>query len=168
MRLPFRYVFLVLLTLTAGVSAQVLGAGGDLGAQQQNAGSTARRVIIFVWDGLRADDVTPENMPNYFALARSGVVFADHHAVYPTFTMMNSASIATGAYPGVHGFYGNVVYAPSAKGRNAKGAEIDFSAPAFIEDFGVVEAVRDSYQGRLTLVPTMLQAALAKGLTTVA
>ena len=109
------------------------------------------RVIIFVWDGLRADDLTPEITPNYFALARSGVVFADPHAVYPTFTMMNSASIATGTYPGVHGFYGNVVYAPSAKGRNAKGADIDFSAPAFIEDFGVVEAVRDSYQGKSRL-----------------
>src|SRR5437660_2192955 len=107
-------------------------------------------------------------MPNYFALARSGVVFADHHAVYPTFTMMNSASIATGTYPGVHGFYGNVVYAPNAKGKNAKGVAIDFLAPAFIEDFGVVEAVRDSYQGRLTLVSTMLQAAQAKGLTTAA
>ena len=121
-----------------------------------------------MWDGLRADDLTPEITPNYFALARSGVIFADHHAVYPTITMMNSASIATGTYPGVHGFYGNVVYAPHAKGRNAKGADIDFSAPAFIEDFGVVEAVRDLYQGRLTLVPTMLQAAQAKGLTTVA
>jgi hypothetical protein len=82
--------------------------------------------------------------------------------------MMNSASIATGAYPGVHGFYGNVVYVPSAKGRNAKGADIDFSAPAFIEDFGVVEAVRDAYQGRLALVPTMLEAAQGKGLTTAA
>ena len=125
-------------------------------------------MIVFVWDGLRADELTPEITPNYFALARSGVVFADHHAVYPTFTMMNSASIATGTYPGAHGFYGNVVYAPSAKGRNAKGANIDFSAPAFIEDFGVVEAVRNAYQGKLTLVSTMLQAAQAKGLTTVA
>jgi arylsulfatase A-like enzyme len=123
-------------------------------------------VIIFVWDGLRTDDVTPENMPNYFALARSGVVFTDHHSVYPTFTMMNSASIATGTYSAGHGFYGNVVYAPNARGRNAKGSEIDFSAPAFIEDFGVVEAVRDSYNGKLTLVPTMLEAAQAKGLTT--
>ena len=61
-----------------------------------------------------------------------------------------------------------MVYAPSAKGRNAKGAEIDFSAPAFIEDFGVVEAVRDAYQGKLTLVSTMLQAAQANGLTTAA
>src|SRR5450432_1251366 len=156
------------LVFLSGLPFLVLGSGGGLGAPQQDAVSAARRVIIFVWDGLRIDDVTPENMPNYFALARSGVVFADHHAVYPTFTMMNSASIATGAYPGVHGFYGNVVYAPSAKGKNAKGADIDFSAPAFIEDFGVVEAVRDSYQGRLTLVSTMLQAAQAKGMTTAA
>jgi arylsulfatase A-like enzyme len=146
----------------------LFGITAGLRAQQQETGQVARRVIIFVWDGLRADDLTPEITPNYFALARSGVVFADHHAVYPTFTMMNSASIATGTYPGVHGFYGNVVYAPSAKGKNAKGADIDFSAPAFIEDFGVVEAVRDSYQGRLTLVSTMLQAAQAKGLATAA
>jgi arylsulfatase A-like enzyme len=157
----------ILLFLSA-LSFVVLGLGGSLGAQQRDTGSTARRVIIFVWDGLRTDDVTAENMPHYFALARSGVVFADHHAVYPTFTMMNSASIATGTYPGVHGFYGNVVYAPHAKGKNAKGVEIDFSAPAFIEDFGVVEAVRASYQGKLTLVSTMLQAAQAKGLSTVA
>jgi arylsulfatase A-like enzyme len=131
---------------------------GGLRAQQRETGPAARRVIIFVWDGLRADDLTQDIAPNYFALARSGVMFADHYAVYPTFTMMNSASIATGTYPGVHGFYGNVVYVPSAKGRNAKGGDIDFSAPAFIEDFGVVEAVREAYGGKLTLVPTMLQA----------
>ena len=156
-----RFIFLLALSFV------VLGLGGGPATPQQG-GSAPRRVIIFVWDGLRADDVTPENMPNYFALARSGVVFADHHAVYPTFTMMNSASIATGTYPGTHGFYGNVVYAQSAKGKNAKGVAIDFSAPAFIEDFGVVEAVRDSYQGKLTRVATMLQAAQAKGLTTAA
>src|SRR5436189_3434457 len=147
--LPF-----VLPAMTAGLRAQAQPA--------------TRRVIVFVWDGLRADDLTPDITPNYFALARTGVVFADHHAVYPTFTMMNSASIATGTYPGMHGFYGNVVYAPNAKGKNAKGVAIDFLAPACIEDFGVVEAVRDSYQGRLTLVSTMLQAAQAKGLTTAA
>ena len=149
-------------------SLMLLGMSPALRAQQEDTGPTTRRVIIFVWDGLRADDLSAEITPNYFALARSGAVFADHHAVYPTFTMMNSASIATGAYPGLHGFYGNVVYAPSAKGRNAKGANIDFSAPAFIEDFGVVEAVRDAYEGKLTLVATMLQAAQAKGLTTAA
>ena len=155
------------LILLAALSVLLLARPGDMYAQQPDA-SAKRRVIVFVWDGLRADDLTPEITPNYSALARTGVVFADHHAVYPTFTMMNSASIATGTYPGMHGFYGNVVYAPSAKGKNAKGADIDFSAPAFIEDFGVVEAVRDSYHGRLTLVSTMLQAAQAKGLATAA
>ena len=156
------------LLFLSALSLGLVGTTAGLRAQPQDTGKAARRVIIFVWDGLRADDLTPEIAPNYFSLARSGVVFADHHAVYPTFTMMNSASIATGVYPGAHGFYGNVVYAPSAKGRNAKGSEVDFSAPAFIEDFGVVEAVRDAYQGSLTLVPTMLQAAQARGLTTVA
>ena len=155
-----------LIILLGAVFFILLGMAADLRAQQE--GQATRRVIIFVWDGLRKDDLTPEITPNYFALARSGVVFADHHAVYPTFTMMNSASIATGTYPGVHGFYGNVVYAPRARGKNAKGIEIDFSAPAFIEDFGVVEAVRESYQGRLTLAATMLQAAQARGLTTAA
>ena len=146
----------------------LLATMAGLRAQPQDTGAAGRRVIIFVWDGLRADDLTPNITPNYFALARSGVVFTDHRAVYPTFTMMNSASIATGTYPGMHGFYGNVVYAPSAKGKNAKGADIDFFAPAFIEDFGVVEAVRDVHQGKLTLVSTMLQAAQAKGLRTAA
>ncbi len=157
-----------ILVFLSALSFFLLGSGSGLGAPQQDVGPAARKVIIFVWDGLRADDVTLENMPNYFALARSGVVFADHHAVYPTFTMMNSASIATGTYPGTHGFYGNVVYAPNARGKNAKGVDIDFSAPAFIEDFGVVESVRESYRGRLTLVATMLEAAQAKGLTTAA
>src|ERR1043165_4881771 len=142
------------LIFLSALSFMLLGLAGGLQAQQQDTGPVARRVIIFVWDGLRTDALTPEITPNYFALARSGVVFADHHAVYPTFTMMNSASIATGAYPGAHGFYGNVVYTPWARGKNAKGAEIDFSAPAFIEDFGVVEAVRESYEGKLTLVTT--------------
>jgi hypothetical protein len=54
---------------------------GSLQAQQ-SPGPAVRRVIVFVYDGLRADDVTPENMPNYFALARSGVIFADHHSAF--------------------------------------------------------------------------------------
>src|SRR5438270_3555210 len=157
-----------LLIFLSALSFVLLGMTAGLRAQPQETGAAARKVIIFVCDGLRSDDLSTEITPNYFALARSGVVFADHHAVYPTFTMMNSASIATGTYPGIHRFYGNVVYAPIAKGKNAKLVAIDFLAPAFIEDFGVVEAVRDSYQGRLTLVSTMLQAAQAKGLTTAA
>jgi predicted AlkP superfamily pyrophosphatase or phosphodiesterase len=74
------------LIFLSALSFMLLGLAGGLRAQQQDAGPVARRVIIFVWDGLPTDDPTPEITPNYFALARSGVVFADHHAAYPTFT----------------------------------------------------------------------------------
>ena len=122
--------------------------GRSLRAQQprDRAGCKAGDRLRVGWASRR-----PAHSRNCAELFRARPVrrrFADHHSVYPTFTMMNSASIATGTYPGAHGFYGNVVYAPSAKGRNAKGANIDFSAPAFIEDFGVVEAVRNVLSGQ--------------------
>jgi hypothetical protein len=43
----------------------LLGMTGGLRAQPRETGPAARRVIIFVWDGLRADDLTPEITPNY-------------------------------------------------------------------------------------------------------
>ena len=37
----------------------LLGMPGAVQAQQQETGPAGRRVIIFVWDGLRADELTP-------------------------------------------------------------------------------------------------------------
>lgn len=71
------------------------------------------RQLLIVVDGLRPDYVTPEVMPNLSALGRRGVVFARHHAVYPTVTRVNAASISTGAYPEGHGLLGNSVFFPS-------------------------------------------------------
>ena len=70
------------------------------------------RHLLIVLDGLRPDYVTPELMPNLHALGARGVVFTDHHAVYPTVTRVNAASIATGAYPETHGLLGNSVFFP--------------------------------------------------------
>ena len=72
-----------------------------------------QRHLLIVLDGLRPDYVTPGLMPNLHALGARGVVFADHHAVYPTVTRVNAASIATGAYPETHGLLGNTVYFPA-------------------------------------------------------
>ena len=55
-----------------------------------------RKIIIFVWDGLRPDSVNPADTPNLHALREAGVEFTDNHSTYPTFTMMNAASFATG------------------------------------------------------------------------
>jgi arylsulfatase A-like enzyme len=67
-------------------------------------------VLVIVMDGLRPDYVTPELMPELHNLGLEGVIFEDHHAVYPTVTRVNSPSIATGAYPRTHGLMGNSVY----------------------------------------------------------
>jgi predicted AlkP superfamily pyrophosphatase or phosphodiesterase len=81
--------------------------------------SAKRRVIVFVWDGLRPDSIDPALTPQLARLRdERGVNFRDHHAVYPTFTMMNAAAFATGARSGIHGFYGNFEYQPGPTGRN--------------------------------------------------
>ena len=68
--------------------------------------------LLIVLDGLRPDYVTADLMPNLFALGQRGVVYTNHHAVYPTVTRVNASSIATGAYPERHGILGNSVFFP--------------------------------------------------------
>lgn len=70
------------------------------------------RHLLIVVDGLRPDYVTDAVMPNLSALGRRGVVFANHHSVYPTLTRVNAASLSTGTYPERHGLLGNSVYFP--------------------------------------------------------
>jgi hypothetical protein len=60
----------------------------------------ARIFVLMVWDGLRPDSVTAEQTPNLFAMENEGVRFTRHHSVYPTITMVNAATLATGASPG--------------------------------------------------------------------
>jgi arylsulfatase A-like enzyme len=68
--------------------------------------------LLLVLDGLRPDYVTPDVMPNLYALGKGGVVFTNHHSVYPTVTRVNSSSISTGSYPERHGILGNSVFFP--------------------------------------------------------
>ena len=72
-------------------------------------------VLVVILDGLRPDYITPELTPNLYALGERGVVFENHHAVYPTVTRVNSASISTGAYPARHGLLGNRIYIPEVE-----------------------------------------------------
>ena len=81
--------------------------------EQEPPDREQQRHLLIVLDGLRPDYVTPELMPNLHALGERGVVFADHHAVYPTVTRVNAASISTGAYPEAHGLMGNAVFFPT-------------------------------------------------------
>jgi predicted AlkP superfamily pyrophosphatase or phosphodiesterase len=75
--------------------------------------SPPSRHLLIVVDGLRPDYVTDAVMPNLVALGKRGVVFAQHHSVYPTVTRVNASSISTGAYPEHHGLMGNSVFFPN-------------------------------------------------------
>jgi len=70
------------------------------------------RVMLILIDGLRPDQITQAKMPNLFALQQTSVVFADHHAIYPTVTRVNASTIATGSYPDDHGILSNMLYMP--------------------------------------------------------
>ena len=86
-----------------------------LRAQDEPTGparAQATHVVVIVWDGLRPDSVREEDTPTLAKLAREGVFFTRHHAVYPTSTEVNGTAMATGCYPGTSGVIGNREYRP--------------------------------------------------------
>ena len=76
----------------------------------------ARRAVLMVVDGLRADLVTPELTPHLHALAVRSRRYAEHRSVFPSATRVNSASIATGCQPARHGLMGNAIALPAGDG----------------------------------------------------
>ena len=134
---------------------------------------TATRTIIMVWDGLRPDSVTASDTPNLYALRQSGVNFSDNHSTYPTFTMMNGSSFATGSFPKTSGFYGNTFWTPPQgagntipAGNGAGGAAQDYQDPVFTEDYQVLTTLNTYYSGQLLLVKSLFATAQAAGLAT--
>lgn len=123
-----------------------------------------RAVILVVWDGLRPDAVTAAETPNLARLRDAGVEFTDHHATYPTFTMMNAASFATGDFSDATGFYGNVLWQPGATGNDGSGKPVDFRQPVFSEDYAVLDALKAPSKALLS--DTLFDAAQAAGMVT--
>src|SRR5437899_8652757 len=94
----------VLLIATCGW----LAANGDNRPSAQTApASASRKQLLVIFDGLRPDYVTPDLMPNLYAFGQRGIVFTNHHSVFPTVTRVNTSSISTGSYPERHGLLGN-------------------------------------------------------------
>ena len=165
-------------SLTLGVSfalATLSACGGSDNPSPVVAPAT-QRTIIMVWDGLRPDSINPTDTPNLYALRQQGVNFVDNHSTYPTFTMMNGSSFATGSFPKTAGFYGNTFWTPPQAGaaqpipvgKGAAGANQDYVNPVFTEDYAVLTTLNDYYGGQLLLVKTLFKTAQDAGLTTVA
>lgn len=148
--------------LSAVTHLALLGAvGAGLAAEPD------RKVIIFVWDGLRPDAISPADTPNLHALREAGVDFTDNHATYPTFTMINAASFATGAWPASAGHYGNTLWQPGASGMDSANKPVNFAQPVFVEDYAILAALTSYLKGDLLMVGTLFEAAHKANMRTV-
>lgn len=159
------------------LAALLAGCGGDSVTQLSNSSNSsalqATRTVIMVWDGLRPDSVNATDTPNLYALRQSGVNFSDNHSTYPTFTMMNGSSFATGSFPKTSGFYGNTFWTPPQgasntipAGNSAGGAAQDYQDPVFTEDYQVLTTLNSYYGGQLLLVKSLFATAQGAGLVT--
>ena len=119
------------------------GAPSDPGSEPREG--PRNRHLLIVIDGLRPDYVTPAAMPNLHALGERGVVFTDHHSVYPTVTRVNAASISTGAYPETHGLMGNAVFFP----------KVDPAGFLNTADRSNLLRIEQAEAGRLLTAPTL-------------
>ncbi len=87
-----------------------------------------RHVVVVVWDGMRPDFVSEETTPTLWKLAREGVTFRNHHAVYPSATMVNGTAMVTGVYPGKNGVVANYEYRPEID----RSRSINIESPAAV------------------------------------
>ena len=106
-----------------------------------------RHVVIVVWDGMRPDLVSEQNTPMLWKLAREGVTFRNHHAAYPSATMVNGTAMVTGVYPGKNGIIANHVYRP----------DIDSHRTLDVELRSVVEKGDQLSGGKYISAPTIAE-----------
>jgi predicted AlkP superfamily pyrophosphatase or phosphodiesterase len=104
-----------------------------------------RHVVVVVWDGMRPDFVTEQNTPTLWKLAREGTTFRNHHAVYPSATMVNGTAMVTGLYPGNNGISANHVYR----------ADIDPNHPVYVELPSTVKKGDELSGGKYIAIPTI-------------
>jgi arylsulfatase A-like enzyme len=70
----------------------------------------AKHVVVIVWDGMRPDFISESNTPTLWKFAHEGVIFRNHHSVYPTMTDVNGVVLATGDEPAHSGVIANEEY----------------------------------------------------------
>src|SRR5881409_3221618 len=117
----------------------------------------SRHVVIVVWDGMRPDFVSEQNTPALWKLAREGVTFRNHHAVYPSATIVNGTALVTGVYPSKNAIIANHVYRPDIDLNHA----IDVEIPA------VVKKGDELSGGKYISVPTIAEVVQRAGGRTV-
>jgi arylsulfatase A-like enzyme len=106
-----------------------------------------RHIVVVVWDGMRPDFVNEETTPTLWKLAREGITFRNHHAVYPSATQVNGTALVTGVYPGRSSVMANYAYRP----------EIDRTRSISVESPTVVARGDELSGGNYISVPTIAE-----------
>jgi len=125
-----------------------------------------RHTIIFVAAGLRYDSVNPADTPAFHRIGTEGVSFVNGHTVFPTQTMPNAASIATGHLPGDTGQFGNHLFIgyplfDTGNFGRARGTLV----PA-VEEGSVLADINDHYGGNYLREASLLAYARSYGYNT--
>lgn len=134
----------------------------------QTAAPPRRNILIFIADGLRHDSVTERDTPALWAIRTNGVHFANSYAVFPTFTMANASTIATGHLLGDTGIAGNVLW-PKFASFDTGLFGLDPGTPLpFIENDQVLADLDGHFGGSPLGEETLLALARAHGYHTAA
>lgn len=102
-------------------------------------------ILLLVWDGLRPDMIRDDLTPYLARQSREGVHCRASHAVWPSATRINAASLSTGCYPARHGLVDNELYVPT----------LDAARPISCADWRALQQMADLEGGRLLTVPTL-------------
>ncbi|MCZ6539529.1 MAG: alkaline phosphatase family protein [Chloroflexi bacterium] len=111
------------------------------------------RLVIAAFDGLQPSQVTRARMPVVSGLASNGVRFLHNHAVFPTVTRANSATLVTGVTPGRHGLTANKSIFPEYSSTEV----VDALVPKLAE-------INRLTGGRLLFAPTVGELISKQGL----
>ncbi|MEY2526441.1 MAG: hypothetical protein QOE73_1212 [Verrucomicrobiota bacterium] len=131
-----------------------LGAPGSFA---KDPSASEKHVVLIVWDGMRPDYVNENDTPTLWKLARDGVVFRNHHCVYPSATNVNGTALVTGVYPGHSGITANHEYRP----------EIDNKKAIDVENAEVVQKGDELSGGKYVAFPTVAELVRGAGQSSV-
>src|SRR5882672_9651314 len=123
---------------------------------------TPHNLILFVPDGLRALNVTPETAPAMAEIRDKRVNFKNPHSIFPTFTMANSSAMATGHFLGDSGTFSNTIY------TGYSSVPAGGTVVPFLENDAVLGDIDEHFGGDYLNEDTILKMARAQGFSTAA
>ncbi|HUM04266.1 MAG TPA: alkaline phosphatase family protein [Terriglobales bacterium] len=135
------------LALTAMMTVALAAPSSLIAADKKPVIQSPRNVIIFVVDGLRAGSVNPTDAPTLYSIRQQGVNFANSHAMFPTFTTPNGATIATGHYPGDTGDFSNTLFSGYPIFNTGNFGKLAQTNTPFVENDQILADLDDHYGG---------------------